>query len=379
MPLTLTVLRGPESVSPQSREIGGGEFSIGRAPDNDWVLPDPERHLSKRHCIVALRGGDWQVADLSSNGTFLNRDLEPVGAGHVRDLRNGDRLRLGAYEIEVRIADEARPPPAVPSEEPFADFDALLPNPEEPAFKGPVQADHTPRIEDAYQPPRPVALLDDDWDLDVAPSSARAPAPVAPPPAPVASNPPDAGLLAAFLRGAGLPDAQPTDPLATMEALGAAFRALVNGLRETLIARAAVKGEFRIGQTMVRARGNNPLKFSAGDDDAMASLLGTGRHIDMSAAEAIAEALRDIRLHELATVSAMQGAVRALLAELAPAKLAAAQSGLLPAQRKVRAWEAFEAQHARITQALSDDFDSAFGRAFARAYERALREAGSRG
>ena len=37
--------------------MAGGEFSIGRAPENDWVLPDPERALSKRHCVLTfLRG-----------------------------------------------------------------------------------------------------------------------------------------------------------------------------------------------------------------------------------------------------------------------------------------------------------------------------------
>jgi type VI secretion system FHA domain protein len=183
-------------------------------------------------------------------------------------------------------------------------------------------------------------------------------------------------LAAAFLRGAGLPDAQPADPAATMEALGAAFRAMVGGLREALIARAAIKDEFRIAQTVVRARGNNPLKFSASADDAMLALVGVGRRTEMGAAEAIEEALRDMRLHELATIAAMQSAVRALLGELSPAKLQgqACAGGLLPQHRKARAWDAFEAQHARLTQALSDDFESAFGRAFARAYEKAQRE-----
>ena len=47
---------------------------------------------------------------------------------------------------------------------------------------------------------------------------------------------------------------------------------------------------------------------------------------------------------------------------------------LLPAQRKARAWDAYEALHARTVQALADDFDSVFGKAFARAYERAADE-----
>jgi len=70
------------------------------------------------------------------------------------------------------------------------------------------------------------------------------------------------------------PAARPADPAAALEALGAAFRALVSGLRLALIARSAIKGEFRIEQTVIRSRGNNPLKFSADDDDALLALLG---------------------------------------------------------------------------------------------------------
>ncbi|MGH7159252.1 MAG: FHA domain-containing protein, partial [Acetobacteraceae bacterium] len=74
MALTLSVLRCPDQVAPETREVGGGEFNIGRGSDNDWVLADPDRHLSKRHCVVAFRSGTWQLADVSTNGTFLNRE-----------------------------------------------------------------------------------------------------------------------------------------------------------------------------------------------------------------------------------------------------------------------------------------------------------------
>jgi predicted component of type VI protein secretion system len=43
-----------------------------------------------------------------------------------------------------------------------------------------------------------------------------------------------------------------------------------------------------------------------------------------------------------------------------------------PAQKKAKAWEAFGQLHRSVTQALSDDFDSVFGKAFARAYEQAI-------
>jgi type VI secretion system FHA domain protein len=221
-------------------------------------------------------------------------------------------------------------------------------------------------------PPSPVA--------DAPPSVAAPRAPPAAPPAAAAAQPAadDGALFAAFLEGVGLQDAHPTDPAATMLALGKAFRALVEGVRAVLIARASIKSEFRIEQTMIQARGNNPLKFSATDDDALAALLGIGRRTDIAPHEAVADALRDIRLHELASMVAMQSAVRAMLDGLDPARLrASAEQGgltLLPAQKKARAWDAYEALHTRTLQALADDFDSVFGKAFARAYERSLQE-----
>jgi type VI secretion system protein ImpI/type VI secretion system protein len=121
MTLTLNMLRCPDTVPPQTRAVQGGEFAIGRGTENDWVLPDPERSLSRRHCLLAYRSGGWQVADLSANGTFLNGEGEAIGHGQPRDLRDGDRLRLGAYEIELRIADTAAPRYAsAPRADPFA-------------------------------------------------------------------------------------------------------------------------------------------------------------------------------------------------------------------------------------------------------------------
>src|SRR5690242_7967091 len=59
--LTLTMLRCSDKVPPETRTVAGGEFAIGRAAENDWVLADPERYLSKRHCLLAYRSGGWQV------------------------------------------------------------------------------------------------------------------------------------------------------------------------------------------------------------------------------------------------------------------------------------------------------------------------------
>jgi type VI secretion system protein ImpI/type VI secretion system protein len=426
------MIRCPDNVAPERREVRGGEFSIGRGQDNEWVIPDPERHLSKRHCRLVYSVGDWQLHDLSSNGTFLNRSNEPVGKGSSEKLRNGDRIKFGLYEIEVIIDEDEEgaardregslssvrrddfalrePPPSrsdlrhyddadharLPesrsmldaSNSPILppDFDPLAPN-QEP-FAG-TQPDHAPALESAFRPPQPVAIIPDDWDVaapaGLRPQTARPPRPAEDPaaasapraePLPRPPGPPDTGLAEAFLRGVGMNEATLPDPEQAFERLGAATRATVSGLRQTLMARASIKDEFRIEQTMIRASGNNPLKFSLDDDDALATLLGTGRRTGMGAAEAIAEAFDDLRMHELATVSAMQAAVRVLLAQFEPEavehKVESSALQIHPAQKKARAWDAFVRLHKSVTQALSDDFDSVFGKAFARAYEEAI-------
>jgi type VI secretion system FHA domain protein len=180
-----------------------------------------------------------------------------------------------------------------------------------------------------------------------------------------------------------LSEATLPDPEKTLERIGAALRATVSGLRQTLMARASIKDEFRIVQTVIRPSGNNPLKFSLDDDDALATLLGTGRRGGMPADDAIAEAFDDLRMHELATVSAMQEAMRVLLAQFEPDSIERKTAGnglqIHPAQGKAKAWDAFVQLHKSVTQALSDDFDSVFGKAFARAYEQAIDKLGMGG
>ena len=429
MRLTLSILRCPQTAAPETRSFDGGEISIGRGSENDWVLPDPERHLSKRHCMLAFHGGDWQLADLSTNGTFLNGESEPLGPGLPRRLRSGDRIRFGAFEIEARIGPaELAPDPVWSSAfggDPFgrpqpmarepddlppagggvtlpADFDPLAPDDhgieQNEEWRYPTQGDNSPATTDAFRPAAVITTLPDDWADDLLPMAAPASLPAAPPPrmapapvqaaappaqpavTPQAPLPPPPGpsterLLAAFMRGAGLPSAHHADSEAMMEQLGEMMRAMVSGLRQSLIARSAVKSEFRIERTMISARGNNPLKFAADDDDALAALVGSRRRSDMPPGQAVADAMRDMRLHELATVAAMQAAVRALVAEFDPATLKQeAGTGALPMQRKARAWDAFELLHAQVTQNLTDDFDSIFGKNFARAYEQAQNE-----
>jgi type VI secretion system FHA domain protein len=143
-----------------------------------------------------------------------------------------------------------------------------------------------------------------------------------------------------------------------------------------LITRASIKSEFRIEQTIIAARGNNPLKFSPSVEDALAAMLGESRGAFMDAETAVRDSLDDIKHHEMATMEAMQAGLRAVLARLEPAALreeaeAAGGLNLLPAQRRARAFDVFEARFAEILRDIDNTTDGTFARAFARAYEAA--------
>ncbi|MBW8270580.1 type VI secretion system-associated FHA domain protein, partial [Caldovatus aquaticus] len=200
MPLLLSVLRCPEAAVPEQRRVAGGDYTIGRGADCDWVLPDPEGILSRRHCVLEFRSGGWQVRDLSTNGTFVNHAAEPIGRDRVKPVEDGDRLRLGGYEIELRIeqdgagagaawegaaagpgwaaqdaaADPGWDPLAPPR--PAAGAPPALPDDFDPFAEDPSpMPDHRPSVEDVFVPPRAIPAAGalpalDDWDLSPPPA-----------------------------------------------------------------------------------------------------------------------------------------------------------------------------------------------------------------
>jgi len=80
----------------------GPSLTVGRGDENDLVLPDPDRVLSKRHCAIEDHNGNLVVVDISTNGTFLNYGKLPLGATPT-PLNDGDILSVGPYEILVNI------------------------------------------------------------------------------------------------------------------------------------------------------------------------------------------------------------------------------------------------------------------------------------
>ncbi len=105
MPLTLRIVSKQKSLlgadSIRVFSVHGG--SIGRGPDNDWILPDPNRYLSGRHAVVDYRGGAYYLTDTSTNGVYVNDSDQPIGKGTPLRLYDGDRLRMGDYLFDTQV------------------------------------------------------------------------------------------------------------------------------------------------------------------------------------------------------------------------------------------------------------------------------------
>ena len=108
MALTLTIVKSPVGVTLHEHEktFGPNGGLIGRGADNDWVLPDPDRFLSSKHCKITQEGNTFCLTDMSTNGTFVNGSGEPLGRGGKLELNEGDSFDLGVYRLKVSLGAE---------------------------------------------------------------------------------------------------------------------------------------------------------------------------------------------------------------------------------------------------------------------------------
>src|SRR4051812_15664096 len=108
-------------------ELGG---TIGRADNNQLVLPDPERTISRVHARVVFRASGYAIVDNGSNPISVNGTL--LGSGREQPLQPGDEVEIGGYRLTVSQGGVA---PASASD-PFADLfgeAAAAPAPPPPA------------------------------------------------------------------------------------------------------------------------------------------------------------------------------------------------------------------------------------------------------
>jgi type VI secretion system protein ImpI len=355
--------------------------SIGRLPDNYWMLPD--QYVSNRHAVIRYLDGAFYIEDTSTNGVFINSPENRLIKGQAYALKSGDWIFIEPYEIKASIVDSVAEP-----EDPFAPWQSTAqPRPvvrrdtdQESGEVDPLVAlglEHkrTPKPvpkapdlaaksleRDHFMPPRavspePPAVLapqgphiPDDYDpllpsdshlsrplrshadaRPVPPESPQVepprpaakpigPQPAAPPERPFEESPRLPAIdLGSVLKGAGLDNVTVTPELARN--FGQILRVVVAGVMDVLQARQKLKSEFRMGVTTFRPADNNPLKFSANVDDALHNLLIKRNPAYLAPVEAFEDAFDDVRNHQMAMLAGLRVAFETMLAEFTPEQM----------------------------------------------------------
>ncbi|MBQ1782755.1 MAG: type VI secretion system-associated FHA domain protein TagH [Gammaproteobacteria bacterium] len=404
MDITLSVVSyhrlSPNQINSKCFDRDGG--TLGRSPQADWSLPDPERVVSAIHAKVLWTEGQYAVEDLSTNGLFINRSAQPLGRGNRQPLVEGDLLRLGDYELAVALsrpsaADTPRDQPQSEQsdsdngllplnsriEPSLSDVDSWLqPSPAKPVAAASM-APASP-LEEHFAPP--AVQIPDDWQWRFDCNSEPVPQPslpevavVAPVVAPEAQfGSGDRDPLAAFFDGLGLAPEQlpPAGDHRWWFAVGCAMQQLCAGLLGQLRARANQRSGMRVQQTTFQMRENNPLKFSASVDEVFHNLFSRRGGSFMSAEHAIRDAFADLRDHEQALMAGVKAAMLGLLAQLEPARLAeqAGSGGWWGRRRRERQrWDYYRQMHQDLVEEISNNPNGGCSDEFVKAYEARLK------
>lgn len=340
--------------------VNGG--SIGRHDSNDWVLRDPERFVSGRHAEIEHKGGAWWLRDTSTNGTFVNDSTEPLGPDQLHALADGDRLRIGDYDIAVEITGAND----FPADEPLVISDTEL----DAAFEvKSVLRERRP------EPPMRAPARPAPDTASTGESAVAAPAPASPAARARAAEQDLWPGIVALCRGAGI------DP----HALAAASRAAVlqqagQLLRETLVGftdlartRADFASEFGITSGARRIDATSPLVQLAAVEQLLERLLAGRGPGNVRAIDEIRSQFSRARSHELAVAAALREAVSAVFEKLDPDELEAqlGRGGLATAsvETQARLWARYRELFRATIQSGEAGLPAVFLVAFARAYE----------
>jgi predicted component of type VI protein secretion system len=363
------------------REDGG---TIGRSLENDWILPDPDRFISGKHATIDFQTGAYYLADVSSNGVYVNDEEEPLGKGNPRRLFHGDRLRMGDFEFVVTL-DEG---------------EGLEMPPPEPMT---VVPDHIEQLVDEESLKSGIQLLDEEEitggnalhtalfgevaqedSKEAAPKVDKQPNPFAPPPSQTEQQMIDAAhLLDAFMRGLDITRAEihpSTDPLEVMENAGKVLKEFVDGTSDLLASRTALKAMFRLDQTTVLPRHNNPLKLAENTRDSMMQLLVGKEGEYLGPVDAVREVCRDLKFHQDAVLEAMIGAYQEFADRFDPDELqqnfdkTLEGKPLFKKMNQMKYWQLYCDLYPIMTQSGSGRFPHQFSEEFVRCYEKHIAE-----
>jgi type VI secretion system protein ImpI/type VI secretion system protein len=226
----------------------------------------------------------------------------------------------------------------------------------------------------APAPPPPAAAAPaQDWeDAPEAPTAAPSTSP---------SAPVDGEDWARFVVASGLPaDRLRRSPGDTLAASGAILRQLVSGLMLMIDARARAKAQLGAQATGLELDGNNPLKFVRSPERALLQLLDLPEPGFMPAERAVEDAYHDLQAHQMATLSAMHGALQGTLARFSPAAVrdrVGAPRGWrqrFSVLHRAAQWDAYEREFEGVVRGADEAFMDLFAKEFRLSYDRHIAE-----
>lgn len=366
------------------REFSDAGGTIGRSLENDWILPDPDRYISGRHAVIDYKGGAYYLVDLSSNGVYVNEEHEPVGKGNPRRLYNGDRLRMGDFEVDVTLdKGESLVMPEDPDEQELPeDIEQLV---SEVSLKTGVQLLDEEEItgDEEFQ-----SALFGTTKLDRTPIAKPEKEKVReatkkPVIKSTRVNVTADDLFDTFLDGLGLNRADlhsSVDPADVMQNAGEVLKEFVEGMARLLISRADLKTAFRLDQTTVLPRHNNPLKLSENPIDSIKQLLIGQEGEYLGPRDAVREVCRDLLFHQDAFLDAMSAAFVEFADRFDPDELTASfersinSKPLLGFLNKLKYWQLYCDLYPVMTEKGGGRFPHMFAEEFVKSYERQIAE-----
>jgi type VI secretion system FHA domain protein len=394
--------------------VEGG--TIGRSADNDWVLPDPLRYVSAHHARVQFREGHFYLQDVSTNGVYLNDELEPLakrGSSGYR-LANGDLLRMGEYHIlaaleqqqETQDSGAAAVPTsihALKSLGPAAQRDIgaalnveelLVPvidmdSPGLPvnAYGQAVNSGRVQALANARHEAASAEVVDFQFPPSAATDAQRLGERMARLAQAVAREPLGTTLalddvqrgLEAFCRGAGIEPAQLPEgaQVRLLHLAGRLFREALVGFKEIERTRADTRNHYRIEMPAAQSDDPRPSLANSVVESLVVALFVQHEGRALDSVQWLREMVSEAKLHENAVEQATRAAFSEFLGRLDPAELAArferaARRGKARSADKAQYWDLFTTFYRNLIEMPADQLPHTFVEAFAAAYREAL-------
>ena len=389
-------LDGSQQVQYRFDEMGG---TLGASEQDDWQLRDRLGSVMPAHARIELNDGRFCLCDLSGQ-TYINGATSPIGRARKVHLEQGDELIIGPFRMRAylgAISPEQnlhqvlgnRPSEQLDEWLAGEETGQAMENPSALAVDPLLALQHERSVLTPLVDPRQPSPLRSQPDMDavsLAPFSA------------VENtmnqefldmptienhpdyHPPLEGVdhvaLTPLMRGLGqslqLQDTQQAHDM--LEEMGKTVRAMVEGLLQLQTDQAALADKH------LRPIEDNPLRLGLDYDETLAVMFAEQKSpVHLTAPAAVAESLRNVRIHHVANQQAIGAALDSILLAFSPEALIGRfehyrRTGAPGVADEGWAWNMYQHYYRELTSARQQGFDKLFHQVYAQAYDQAVRQ-----